>query len=97
MNRVNWTYDNSEICVHCLHSLNSIEHFVKCIMQIMVDNISEAMRQNHFCVVDRFLSILMDSSLSEMEKKSKIFKLYSDLDLLLINWLKVIRDTFPTV
>lgn len=94
MNRLNWSSDSLEICSFCNYSLPSMEHFVSCIIETMMNTVSERMRQNHYCLVDRFLSILTNNRLTIIEKQSLIFRLYMDLDRLSTDWLKIIRESF---
>lgn len=80
MDRLNWSCDNLEICSYCNHSLPSMGHFVSFIIKTMMNTVSELIRQNHYCLVDRFLSILMNKTFPSIEKQSKIFRFYLDLD-----------------
>lgn len=70
-----------------------MNHFVRCIVQYMMDRVNENMRRNHNFLVERFLSILMDSLIDPIDRKLKIVRLYQELNRNLNEWFRILELT----
>lgn len=93
MDHIIYSSNEQDICLNCNFRQSSMNHFVRCIVQYMMDRVNENMRRNHNFLVERFLSILMDSLIDPIDRKLKIVRLYQELNHNLNEWFRILELT----